>query len=263
VRPEWVYASHLTGEPDLVASFLLLPSTQMPLHAVGWTLIHEFWFYLVFGLLLVLPRQALGLALGGWAAAVVAGALLLPDPASPWLDLARHPLTLEFLAGAGAGLLAARGWFPAPLVMVRVGLVLLVFGLFAGGSEAGRLFAGEWWRVLVFALPCTLLVWGLVGLERQGFWRAPGALVRLGDWSYALYLLHVPVFAAVGRMIAPVSGPSLLDSAVFLPLALGLAIAVSAAAHRLYERPLIRLAARARPLLASGAVLAALSRRPV
>ena len=52
VKPEWVNASE-ENQAQLVTSFLLLPSEQLPLVMVGWSLIHELWFYLVFaGLLL-------------------------------------------------------------------------------------------------------------------------------------------------------------------------------------------------------------------
>lgn len=245
VRPEWVYASHHTQAPDILRSLLLVPAPTLPLHAVGWTLIHELWFYLVFAALLLAPARWLPGLLGLWALVVAGAALALPAPQSPLLALVRHPLTLEFILGAGVGLMATRGIWPAPGLLVQVGLVWMAVAAIAARSDANVLFAGEWWRVVAFGLPSALLVWGLAGMERQG-WRAPRFGVRLGDWSYALYLIHVPVFAALGRLAAPVSTQGQLDSLILLPAALVAAIAAAAILHIAFERPVQKAASRVR-----------------
>lgn len=256
VRPEWVYASHHTVAPDIVRSLLLLPAATLPLHAVGWTLIHELWFYLVFAVLLLAPARWLPVLLGLWAALVAGAALALPAPQSPLLALVRHPLTLEFILGAGVGLLATRGVWPVPGLLVQVAVIWMVLAAIAARSEANVLFAGEWWRVTAFGLPSALLVWGLAGLEQRG-WRAPRFGVRLGDWSYALYLIHVPVFAALGRLAAPVSSDGIADSLILLPAALAAAIAAAAILHIGFERPVQKAASRVRRSLdrAAGARL--------
>lgn len=245
VRPEWVYASHHSQAPDILRSLLLVPAPTLPLHAVGWTLIHELWFYLVFALLLLAPARWLPWLLGGWAVVVGAAALALPMPSSPVLALVRHPLTLEFILGAGVGLLATKGIWPAPRLLVQAGVIWMLLAAIAARSEAPSLFAGEWWRVVAFGLPSALLVWGLAGLEQRG-WRAPALGVRLGDWSYALYLIHVPVFAALGRLAAPVSTEGMIDSLILLPAALIAAIAASVILHIGFERPVQKAAARVR-----------------
>jgi peptidoglycan/LPS O-acetylase OafA/YrhL len=261
VRPDWVFASHHAGAPpDILTSMLLVPDTTEPLHTVGWTLIHELWFYAVFAVLLLVPARLLPLALGGWALVVAVAALLMPAPENPWLRLVRHPLTLEFIVGAGVGLAAVRGWFPAPRLLVQGAVIWLVLVALAVRGDAPALFAQEWWRVLAVGLPCAALVWGLVGLERGG-WRSPRALVRLGDWSYALYLIHVPVFAALGRLAAPLGSDGLADSLVAVPVALVVALAAAVILHLLFEKPVLALAARMRPLLASPQARTALARR--
>jgi exopolysaccharide production protein ExoZ len=261
VRPGWVFASHhADAPPDLLTSMLLLPDTTEPLHAVGWTLIHELWFYAVFAVLLLVPARLLPVMLGGWALVVAVAALVMPAPGDPWLKLVRHPLTLEFILGAGVGLAAVRGVFPAPRVLAGAAGLWLVLAALSARADAPVLFAQEWWRVLVFGVPSAALVWGLVGMERAG-WRAPVPLVRLGDWSYALYLIHVPVFAALGRLAAPVATPGLGDSLVAVPVALAVAVGAAAVLHHLFERPVLRLAAQMRPLLAGPQARAALAKR--
>lgn len=252
VRPDWVYASH-GSNPDIVRSFLLLPHTELPLHAVGWTLIHEIYFYLVFGLMLLLPARALPWALGAWAALAAATALALPGPDNPWLALARHPLTLEFIAGAVVGLFAARGWFPAPQWMLRAGLFWIVLAAISISDNPPAAFSGEWERVFKFGLPCALVVWGAVGLEANGA-RMSGHLAVFGDWSYALYLIHVPAFAAVGRLAAPLSVPGPFDNALVLGVALLVAIVAAAILHHAVERPVMAVSRKLRRQQAAGVV---------
>jgi exopolysaccharide production protein ExoZ len=238
VRPEWVYASH-QANPDIVKSFLLLPQESLPLHAVGWTLIHELWFYLVFALLLFLPARFLPWALGVWAVLVVGASLEMPRPDNPWLALIRHPLTLAFIAGAGIGLAATRGLFPAPRQMLQFGLMWLILGAISVRTDPPAAFAGEWERVLKFGLPSALIIWGAVGLERAGS-PFPDWGVRLGDWSYALYLIHVPAIVAVGRLAAPfATGPGFADNLPVLGLALAVALAAGMVLHEFVERPLL------------------------
>ena len=47
LQPSWVNNSQ-GNQANILASFLLFPSQTLPLVMVGWTLIHEIYFYLVF-----------------------------------------------------------------------------------------------------------------------------------------------------------------------------------------------------------------------
>ena len=62
-RPDMLKRSFEAQE--LVRSVLLLPQDGLPLLMVGWTLIHEMYFYIVFSLLLVSERRVLLLLLLG------------------------------------------------------------------------------------------------------------------------------------------------------------------------------------------------------
>ena len=57
----WVMGGALSatpGEIDIAGSLALIPLGHPPVLLVGWTLTHELWFYLVYGLCLGLPRPA-------------------------------------------------------------------------------------------------------------------------------------------------------------------------------------------------------------
>jgi exopolysaccharide production protein ExoZ len=241
VKPGWVYASHLT-DPDILRSYLLFPAKELPLHAVGWTLIHEVWFYLVFGLLLLAPARFFPALLGIWAIMVGGAALAMPTPFAPVLALIRHPLTLEFILGAGVGLLASKRIFPAPRVMLQLGCFVLLLSVLSVKDYATSFFAMDWPRVWQFGLPAAFIIWGWVGLEQQNGVTTPRWSQALGNWSYALYLIHVPVFVAVGRLAAPLSRDGFLDNGVLLVVALASAIAAAFVLHMMFERPVGRLA---------------------
>jgi peptidoglycan/LPS O-acetylase OafA/YrhL len=62
VRPDMVNSSQ-GNQVDLLASFLLLPQRLLPLLQVGWTLVHEIYFYLIFALFLSIKRLRLAVGL--------------------------------------------------------------------------------------------------------------------------------------------------------------------------------------------------------
>ncbi len=242
VRPEWVFAS-IGQSPDLLRSFLLWPDTREPLLAVGWTLVHEMWFYVVFAVLLVLPRVLLPVGLALWAAAV--GAMVLlgigQGSGSPELRVVASALTFEFLLGCLAAWLArTRLVFAlAPWLLVAAVAAFVTAGaLHAGAPDAA--FTDTLKRVAWFGGASFLLVLAVGAIDLRGRLRAARPLVALGDWSYALYLVHVPVFAALARLAAPFALPGGIDNPGWWALMLAVAIAVSWAIHRLFERPVLR-----------------------
>lgn len=243
VKPEWVYASHLTN-PDILRSYLLFPAKEFPLHAVGWTLIHEVWFYSVFGLMLLAPARFLPALLVLWGGIVTAAALAFPAPSTPVLALMRHPLTLEFILGASIGLLATKQIFPAPRMIFQAGCVLLLLAMLSIWSAPQSAFETQWSRVGLFGVPAAIIIWGWVGLEVTTGQVAPRWSQALGNWSYGLYLIHVLVFVALGRLAAPLSRDGGLDNLVLLIVALSSAIFAAFVLHIIIEKPLQKRARR-------------------
>jgi exopolysaccharide production protein ExoZ len=239
IKPDWVFSS-VAGEPDLLRSYLLFPAVNLPLHAVGWTLIHEMWFYIVFGFVLMVPRRFVPACLALWAGVVIAAALALPNPADPVLSLLRHPLTLEFIAGAAIALLATKRALPLARIVLQAGCFFLLLAAIFIRDNAATAFADEWTRIGLFGLPCAMILWGWVGMEQAGG-GSPLWSQGLGNWSYALYLIHVPVFALVGRLAKPFSIPGPIDNIALLIVALALAILAAFVLHEALEKPMQRL----------------------
>lgn len=102
VAPSIVNSS-FDHQPAILKSLALWPDDSAPWLAVGWSLIHEVYFYAVMAFLLFI-RANLIVGLVAWAAI-----LALPFPhSSAELAIVLSPLTYEFIAGAFVGILATR-----------------------------------------------------------------------------------------------------------------------------------------------------------
>ncbi|WP_082643166.1 acyltransferase [Methylobacterium sp. GXS13] len=191
----------------ILAGFLFWPAARpdgivQPLYGLGWTLNYEAFFYALFALGLGFGRRGavawLALAL---VTLVAVGVLVpgLPVPVRFWAN----PIVLEFLLGAGLALAHREGF--APKRALRLGSAILgCLGL----SLAARLLVGDGaadgvLRPLLVGLPACLLVAAALGPKRSAAQVAAlpvlmRGLVRLGDASYALYLVH-PFALRLGR----------------------------------------------------------------
>jgi exopolysaccharide production protein ExoZ len=228
----------LPGWSHLALSLAFIPHLDprglpFPTLPPGWTLDYEAIFYLVFAGALLAPLERRAAIVAGALLAMVMGGFLLDNPL---YILGANPLLLEFAAGVALARLAelralpGRGW----------GL-----GLIAGGLAglAGPALLGLWselWRPLIWGLPAAMIVAGALSLEMAGGvprWRP---LERLGDASYSLYIIHLPVTAGVAHAVGT-QRPWL-----FIPLALSVSITAAFACRAWVEKPLLdRLRGRA------------------
>jgi len=239
--PDMVFAS-ATGSPDLIKSLALWPESRPPLLAVGWTLIHELYFYLVFAAMLLAPRRWLPGLLALWMGAVTLGALAGLGGVSPELAIVFHPLTLEFVLGAAAALIfhALPGEKRAGVAILALGVAAFCAALIYAGTNWPGAFPDHWARALLFGPPGALIVYGLAAMEHRGR-AAPAWSGVFGDWSYALYLTHVLTLSALGRLWAPVATGGAIDNIAALIILSAAAIAASAAAHILAEKPMLHV----------------------
>jgi peptidoglycan/LPS O-acetylase OafA/YrhL len=237
-----VTGAHRSAPPQIPASFLALPQPGEPLLVVGWTLSYELVFYAVFAAALLFQRRFLPAVTAIWLLAVVLIGALGPH-ANPWVRVLGSWFNVEFVFGMAIGSLVLRRRFvaPGPLLALAVALIVAVC---VATAYSGREFLDiAWWRPWAVGLPMALLVYAALGLEDRGR-LAPRWLRAQGDASYALYLWHVLVLGALGLALHRVHlhGTPARIAIVFGGYAL--AIAVSFAAYRWIERPLLRLMRR-------------------
>jgi exopolysaccharide production protein ExoZ len=219
------------------------PDAVLPMLKLGWTLNFEAFFYLCFALVLALPpaRRTAILALG-FVALVAAVSAFSPDwtPIQFWAD----PILFEFIFGCIVGVLFLTGALQKPPTALWLVLLLAATaGLIAAGFAPG--LAPQ--RVLVWAIPCALILTACVALEQRARqpWRSR-LLHFLGDASYSIYLVHAYVVVAFRLLWTQFALPTegVGAPALFVALCIIAGIAAGCLAHVAVERPLTNAARR-------------------
>lgn len=240
-------------DPRVIASCALLVQAWVPdpdyyfgLNGASWSLSCEAFFYALSPFVLYRMRK-LGRVGQTWVGLLVAagmiasaGFVLFGDgvarSSAIWVSPAFN--VGLFLMGVAAAAALARGWRVRLPVSVAVSILiatLVVIGLLSDQQPLPRPVS------TVLAAPALLLLILVTASgdlsERRG-WLARTWPVRLGEWSFALYLLSGLMFTAALKLVPAQSGVSALP---VLVAAIVLCNAAAGAAHVLYERPLERL----------------------
>ncbi len=186
---------------SVLSSVLLWPDKTWPILGVGWSLVHEVFFYTITTILLIKPSLGVSRFLGVWALITIVLAIgrlnFGSDPAWPWITLVSHPLNLEFIAGAFlANLHGTSTRLPAPKWSALVASVG-----FAGIACLPVPAMDGFGRPLTYGLVALLIVDACARAEERGAWRVPKWVIILGDSSYALYLIHAPLLAGIALAI--------------------------------------------------------------
>jgi exopolysaccharide production protein ExoZ len=237
----YVMVHALVGHPYVVtpstalSALLLSPKWSSLFIGAAWSLSYEIFFYICFGLamMLSLTRGLIALFIG-FAALMLAGHLM--EPSSGQLAAITSLLLSEFLAGTAIGWLAIAGRLPMRWGRALTGLGA---GLFVAGLVADYT---RWTTVATWGIPSAVLVLGIVSWEgAKGASPLVKRLSRLGDSSYVLYLIHALVVAAAVvccRGLPKSLVPSPPAAALIVAL---LSIAVAELLHRGIERPMLGL----------------------
>lgn len=243
----------------LIKSFLLIPQHHVPVLGVGWTLIHEVYFYIIFAGFLFFDRNKLPLLLCGWVVLTLLGALMGSNHTSTggYVSIISSLLTVEFIAGAFAALLVTREIFRFEKTCLIIGVVSTILAMMFYTDISHNL--SRWGRVVVYTIPFILIIYGAVICEKKGYISYPHFLVSLGDWSYSLYLSHFLVFLTIRRVLeymAPFLPHELhyqaegwIDNLVFTVVALTATIIFSALCYRFIEQPLLKLSRRLKKVI--------------
>ena len=248
IKPELVYSGNYT-DPNFLKDYLLIISDQAPLLAVGWTLIHEMYFYVVFTLILLLPygpRIRL-LCILGWAALVMFGSAILAPTEPNLIGLALNPLTLEFIIGALVAYAwrftqGRYGWSALTIGLIWVVLSCYTYVVAPMDEQISTIgHADEAIRVLLFGPACGLIVYGAVAIESRKSLSAGNPLVAIGDWSYSLYLTHMLTLNAGAILLRQFTNDTIYDNPLVLMILITVCIIVSAISYKCFEQPTTRL----------------------
>ncbi len=189
--------NYLLNSHRLMSTFLLLPN-HTNLNGVTWSLSHELYYYLVFGLLILSrrfwPFVALIVVLSGVS-------ILHPDLVNyPLLtNFFFSPYNLEFASGILVWWLVDRYQVELPVCFLLLAVAFV--WLLAQGSIP-REEVPE--RVVLYGFSCFLIVLSLTELECNN-WLKPSSisrmLAKIGDASYLIYIIHFPFLPFYGRLL--------------------------------------------------------------
>lgn len=189
--------------PDTLLSLILWPQKMGPVLAVGWTLVHEFFFYLfVFALILLKQGKRVPHFLG--LAALIGVAFRLTD-IKILNGYFLSDYYVEFFMGSLAFVFYQRASRSVPALQLTLAVLLYLHLSYSLDQTLG---SPTFHLLNVFGsgLISFLLISGLHGLQTR-FELTSSRLgrfaVRLGDASYSLYLSHWFSLSAIGLLAIP------------------------------------------------------------
>jgi peptidoglycan/LPS O-acetylase OafA/YrhL len=266
----WVwFVMPMASTKTVLGSLFFAPRLPFdaPVLIVGWTLIFEMFFYLVFAIALLAKRR---LAVVGCAALFLISFALL------------RPVLTDAAAGPYPPMANSIGYFADPIIIEFAFGMLIALGFRAGvrlsipASGALIALALIWYgacsimpvpRHFNFGITAALIVaaMSLSSLSVPKSSLIVAGLVFLGDISYALYLTHQLSFELLARIAAVLVIDPFDHVWPYLGAMLMTAILIASATYLLFERPVTRFLQKEiarRPLLPLGST-GALTAAPV
>ncbi|MEQ1637906.1 MAG: acyltransferase [Methylococcales bacterium] len=213
-----------------------------------WSIAIEWQIYFIFPLLLLIWRKAGGIAMVSITTIIVVSTYLIGSNVTNWLSkliyLSPQFLALFAFGSAAAHVMVAKGGM-ASISWTSIGYILLVGTIFSlwwwprAAIESTHFF---WIDLLAGAATATLLA---------GFTQRPESIIArtlasrvphwLGQSSYSLYLIHVPVLETLYFcVIVKLSDANNIRFIWLLLLVTPIAIFVSRLFWWAFERPFIR-----------------------
>jgi exopolysaccharide production protein ExoZ len=222
----------------VIASFLFIPAWDaqhkaLPLVVVGWTLNYEMFFYVLFAIALAARINPLW-----WLSASLLTLGFAPAP--EWLGAVgslAHPILLEFVGGMLIGWAVTKGVYLPERVAPICFLAALVAIAITQQLPDNFVLAN---RLALWGAPGAVIVMATLSMERRLAAYLTGWPERIGDASYAIYLVHtfvLPVIGVVAQklgLLAHIPGPLLVAVLCLSSLIAGLLV------HIGFEKPITR-----------------------
>ena len=238
----WLYTAILTAMILLGLGSSVIPSTgegwfsaltlvridgSAPPLAPAWSLFHEVVFYLVFSLLILNLRWGL-LAFALFVGAGLFLQELTTEGHRTPLSVYGSVYNIFFAFGMVAYKLYTRDGKGLLELVSGVLLVWAAFWLAPGDDSLAR--------PVMVGLGFALLLAGITKFERAGYISVPKFFVYLGDASYSIYLIQIPVMGAVLKLMRKAQEYTELSPYVVYVIVLIATTAAGCCAYSLIER---------------------------
>lgn len=239
--------------PILLLSVVLLqgfsrdPAILFSGNPAAWTLSCEMFFYALHPYLGRLLRRATrnGALIAAAAVVVVAFAYRSATHVGPpgWASGVPLPVEhlSEFVLGMTIAWALAQGWRPRiPVWLAWIAFAVIIGWLTVGPgaglgvvSDVAAGFSNE-----AATVACALLIAAVASATLRGrrSWLEHPVMVRLGNWSYAFYLVHATVMYALMNILGGPHGVG-WSNLIWGAGIFAVALALSAAIHHLVEVP--------------------------
>jgi peptidoglycan/LPS O-acetylase OafA/YrhL len=161
-----------------------------------------------------------------------------------WIpDYIVSPLNLMFLFGFASSRIVAARTLPSPwLLLVGAAVAGVLVNIFDSVMPAppmvSRLAMGIIWAVGIAAMAM---------IEEARSVAVPSALLRLGNASYAIYLIHFPAVMVLGKLVLRSGMAKALPAELVIAGIAVIAVASAFALHFVVERPIATWLRRAVP----------------
>jgi exopolysaccharide production protein ExoZ len=244
IRPELVNPTQ-GSQVNLLESFLLLPQIKLPLLMVGWPLVHEIYFYIVFSIFLLFPEKHLIKLLLLWSISCISGYSILHRPdffcTNPYWIIIFSPLTMEFIFGCFAAILITDKMNKHGSKTLGLGVfVMILSGLYYYLFPMTQIFDPRL-RVILFGIPYSLIVHGVAAMEIDKGRSFLSVLKKIGNQSYSLYLSHTLVINGIGWFWLYTTTDTVDNHMIWLSAMLFFSILTGYCSYLFLEKPLMNL----------------------
>jgi exopolysaccharide production protein ExoZ len=184
--------AHQSNLTEFIQAFLLVPQERANLDnfiGVSWTLTYEVFFYLIFGMLILLKPNIGRSIIIIWIVGLLLNLFnLLPVHGSFLLDFIFSVRNLEFIFGCIAAYTILKYQFRHGAVLAYSALGMLTLSIlnteYHGSNVSGISPA------IAYGIPFSILIIGTVWVEKNTSLKIPSILLYLGNASYSIYLTH-------------------------------------------------------------------------
>ena len=239
VAPSLLQTPHVQWS-ELLESLAFVPFQKangltQPVLYVGWTLNYEMLFYLMFAAGLAIPNKRWGSVVVIFCLVCLAGFGFLEQPSGVISKVYTNIIILDFALGMLIGLVYRKvfarvatsiKWVASVLVFLGTGLAVLLPLRFPEVSS-----------FVVCGLPASLVVGGGLLLENLGWAVQAPWLLRLGNASYSIYLVHPFITQLSEEVAARMQPDAFTDLLLMVATLMGVCVA-GVMFHHILERPL-------------------------